>query len=191
MKELTILAGILLMLVLSLAACGAADTPTTIAQPSPSASPAPTKGAEPAPSASTAPTTTTDAAPTTTTAASTLLTVKLSGGMCVQGQCWAVREIAEDGSYVTADGTGAQNSGTLDAALLAELKAQIAQADFAQIKAQPFTGTCPIAYDGQEVTYTFHTARGEETFSNCEVGIDETSPLFLAVDQTIASMFQQ
>ena len=182
MKQLTILAGILLMLALSLAACGAADTPTTTVQPAPSANPTPTTVAEPAPSASPA---------SVTTVAPTLLTVKLSGGMCRTGQCWAVREIAEDGSYVTADGTGAQTSGTLDAALLAELKAQIAQADFAQIKAQPFTGTCPIAYDGQEATYTFHTAAGEETFSNCEVGIDATSPLFLAVEATVASMFQQ
>jgi hypothetical protein len=107
------------------------------------------------------------------------------------GQCWAVREIAEDGSYVVADGTGTRLTGTLDPALLAELKAQIAQADFAQIKAQPFTGTCPIAYDGQEATYTFHTAAGEETFSNCQVGIDETSPLFQSIEQALTLMTQQ
>lgn len=183
MKHLTTLTGILLLLVLSLSACGAADTPDTAANPSASAAPSPSPSSVPIPS--------TNAAPTTTTVAPTLLSMKLSGGFCQYGQCWAVREIAEDGSYVVADGTGAQNSGTLDPTLLTELKAQIEQADFAEIKAQPFTGTCPIAYDGQEVTYTFHTAQGEHTFSNCEVGIDETSPLFQTIEQALTLMTQQ
>ncbi len=189
MKQFTFLASIMLMLCLGLAACGTADTPGTSSQTSPR--PAPATDVAPTPSANTSIVPSTAAQPTNASAAPTLLSVKLSGGFCQYGQCWAVREIAEDGSYVAADGTGAQTSGTLDPALLAELKAQIAQADFAQIKAQPFTGTCPIAYDGQEATYTFHTAGGEETFSNCEVGIDSASPLFVAVEQALASMFPQ
>lgn len=189
MKQFTFLASILLMLCLGLAACGAADTPSTPSQASPSAAPA--TDAEPTPSVSPVVAPSVAAEPTNTSAAPTLLTVKLSGGHCINGQCEAVREIAEDGSFVATDGTGAQINGRLDPALLAELKAQIAQADFAQIKAQPFTGTCPIAYDGQEATYTFHTAGGAETFSNCEVGIDASSPLFVTVEQALASMFPQ
>ena len=189
MKQFAFLAGILLMLCFGLAACGAADVPGTLSQASPGATPATT--AEPTPSVSPVVAPSVAAEPTNTAAAPTLLTVKLSGGHCINGQCEAVREIAADGAYVVADGTGAQTSGTLDPALLAELKAQIAQADFAQIKAQPFTGTCPIAYDGQEITYTFHTAGGEETFSSCEVGIDATSALFVTVEQALASMLEQ
>lgn len=189
MKQFPFLAVILLMLGFGLVACGAADTLSTRSQTFPGAAPATT--AEPTPSVSPVVASSVAAEPNNTAAASTLLTVKLSGGHCINGQCETVREIATDGAYAVADGTGAQTSGTLDPALLDELKAQIAQADFAQIKAQPFTGTCPIAYDGQEATYTFHTAAGAETFSSCEVGIDPTSPLFVTVERALARMLEQ
>jgi hypothetical protein len=49
--------------------------------------------------------------------------------------------------------------------------------------AVPFTGECPIAFDGQELTYTFHPAgRAPVTIASCEVAIDPADPLFHAID---------
>ena len=111
-------------------------------------------------------------------ATDTILTIRAEGGHCIQGACWSEKQIKGDGSYTAADGTGTKKEGKLEAARVAELTQQIAAADFAQIKAQPFTGTCPIAFDGQEFTYTFQTVSGLETIASCKVGIDENSPLF-------------
>jgi hypothetical protein len=119
-----------------------------------------------------------------------LLTIRAEGGMCVDGPCWSEKQINADGSYTATDNTGAQSNGTLNAAQIAELTQQIAAADFDAIKAQPFTGTCPIAYDGQEYIYTFHTLSGPQTIASCTVGIDENSPLFLNIAALVDVMNQ-
>lgn len=69
--------------------------------------------------------------------------------------------------------------------LMSNLIAEIEAADFEQIRSQPFTGTCPIAYDGQELTFSFYTPHGIERFSTCEVSFDESSPLYQAVSAII------
>lgn len=114
----------------------------------------------------------------------TILTIRTRGGMCVNGECWSEKQIKADGSFTATDSTGAQKNGTLDAAAVAELIQQIAATEFEQLKAQPFTGTCPIAYDGQEYVYTFQTVSGPQTIESCAVEIDENSPLF----QNIAAL---
>ena len=106
--------------------------------------------------------------------------------MCINGGCWSEKQIKADGSFTAADSTGAQTNGTLGADKVAELTQQIAATDFEQVKAQPFTGTCPIAFDGQEYTYTFQTLSGPQTIASCTVAIDENSPLF----QTIAGLVE-
>lgn len=120
----------------------------------------------------------------------TLLTIRSEGGMCVNGGCWSEQQIKADGSFTATDNTGAQTSGTLDAAAVAELTQQIAATDFEKIKAQPFTGTCPLAFDGQEYTYTFQTLSGPQTIASCKVGIDEASPLFQTIAGLLAVMKQ-
>lgn len=151
-----------LFALLTLAACGAAAQPPTQTGDQP-ASPAPKIGAQ-----------------------DTILTVRAEGGMCPNGGCWSEKQIKADGSFTSSDFTGATKNGTLDAAKVAELTQQIADTDFAQLKAQPFTGTCPLAFDGQELIYTFQTLSGPETIASCKVGIDETSPLF----QNIAGLLE-
>ena len=65
---------------------------------------------------------------------------------------------------------------------MATLTAAIAATDFAAIKSKPFTGECPIAFDGQELIFEFATsARARSAIASCEVDIDWGHPLFIAV----------
>ena len=158
-----------LLTLLTLAACGGAAQPAAQAVATPVASLAPDTPANPKIGEH-----------------DTLLTIRAEGGMCVNGGCWSEKQIKADGSFTAADSTGAQTTGTLDAGKVAELTQQIATTDFEQVKAQPFAGTCPIAFDGQEYTYTFQTLSGPQTIASCTVAIDENSPLF----QTIAGLVE-
>ena len=161
-----------------LASCGISGQPTPQAVSMPVISPS----ASPAPNASTEP----KIGPQ-----DTILTIRTRGGMCMNGACWSERQINADGSFTAADSTGAQTTGTLEATKVAELTQLIAATDFAQIKAQTFTGTCPIAYDGQEYIYTFQTVSGPQTLESCAVGIDDNSPLFQNIAGLIEVMNQQ
>ena len=64
----------------------------------------------------------------------------------------------------------------------------ITKADFVALKSRPFTGTCPVAYDGQETIYTFATASGAERIASCEVVVDPAAPLFVAVAAALAGV---
>ena len=162
-----------LLTLLTLAACGVAAQPTTEIVATPVASPVPDTVVDPKIGAQ-----------------DTLVKIRADGGMCMNGGCWSEKEIKADGSYTAVDHTGAQTSGTLDADAVAELTQQIAATDFEQIKAQPFTGTCPLAFDGQEFTYTFQTLSGPQTLASCTVAIDEESPLFQTVSGLVEAMNQ-
>jgi hypothetical protein len=118
----------------------------------------------------------------------TLLTIRAEGGLCMDGGCWSENQIKADGSFTVADNTGAQTTGALGAAAVAELTQQMAATDFEQLKAQPFTGTCPLASDGQEYTYTFQTLSGPQTLASCSVEIDQNNPLFQTVDGLLKIM---
>lgn len=166
------------MLMFNLAACGVAEQP--VAQSS----------TPPVASAPASPDTQTAGKPKIG-ATDTLLTIRAEGGHCINGACWSEKQIRADGSFTSSDGTGAKKDGKLDDAVIAELTQQIADTNFEQIRAQPFTGTCPIAFDGQEFIYTFHTLSGEETIASCKVGIDENSPLFNNITSIVDVMNQQ
>lgn len=119
-----------------------------------------------------------------------VVTIKATGGYCIQGaSCESTQVINSDGSY-TLGGIAGESIGTIDPALAAAIETQIASADWTALQAEPFTGTCPIAYDGQEMIYTFHTAQGEQTLASCTVAIDETDPLFVAVAAAQAALAQ-
>lgn len=167
-----------LIALLSLAACGAAARPTAQG----SIAPAPSAVASP------------EAQPSNTPkigATDTLLTIRTEGGLCGPGGCWSEKQIRADGTYQVSEASGAQKDGTLSADQIAALTQLIAAADFEQIRAQPFTGTCPIAYDGQKQIYTFQTLSGEQTIDSCEVAIDESSELFQAIAALSAQIDQQ
>lgn len=175
----------------SLTACGTAAVPTTVAQPSvvhplnPNGSPtaAPVVDGQPTSGPNIK-------HPLNPGGAAPLIKITTNGGMCPNGGCSTSIEIAPDGTFHAADSTGANHSGTLDPALAAALVDLVAKADFAEMRSHPFTGTCPIAYDGQEYVYTFHTAGGDETIASCQVAVDATAPLFQALDGALTTIRQ-
>jgi hypothetical protein len=121
----------------------------------------------------------------------TLLTVRYTGGMCPNGECDTLVSVNRDGTYARTSRQMPPKRGTLGQAQVAALTQAMARADFAQVKSVKFTGTCPIAYDGQELTYTFFTARGPEVIASCAVDIDEASPLFVSVQAILDAVNQE
>jgi hypothetical protein len=111
-----------------------------------------------------------------------LVSIDAHGGHCLEGACGAVTTILRNGR-LTVEGSGDPVTDAVDPSLLATLAAAIDSADYARIMAVPFTGECPTAFDGQELTYTFHPAgRAPITIASCEVGIDPADPLFHTID---------
>ncbi|MCI0582908.1 MAG: hypothetical protein L0227_08435 [Chloroflexi bacterium] len=155
-------ASVLGALLLATVAAGCAFLPG-----GPTSSPAASPVASPAPSQSAAP-------------PGPLVSVETRGGMCLGGTCGAIVILDTDGTVRTAAKPPAK-LGTVSAEDLAGLTAVIAATDFAAIRAKPFTGTCPVAYDGQEVVYEFTTSDGIERIESCVTEVDPRHPLFAGV----------
>lgn len=107
-----------------------------------------------------------------------LVTVEASGGMCVPGTCSTRYDVRRDGSVVRSDGVRQQ----IDAAAMRRIIAAVDAADWIAILARPFTGTCPTAYDGAELTYTFQTVRGAVTVASCTTQIDPEQEPFSTLE---------
>jgi hypothetical protein len=116
-----------------------------------------------------------------------LATVETRGGMCLEGACDSTIAIETEGR-VHAIAPAPAELGTLPDRTLEALTTEIAQADFAALKSHPFTDTCPIAYDGQETIYVFTTSSWPERIASCEVVVDPTAPLFLAVAAAVGTI---
>jgi hypothetical protein len=126
--------------------------------------------------------------PTTPAAAEDVsVTVETSGGMCIDGPCGSTVTITADGK-VTQTAPKPSDLGTVSESTIDALVTEIEQADFEAIKSQPFTDTCPIAYDGQKVVYTFNVGSRTETIDSCEVVVDPENPLFVAVNAAMAEV---
>jgi hypothetical protein len=136
---------------------------------SPSASPgasAPPSGSAP-PSASEAP-------------PGPLVSVETRGGHCIGGTCGSIVVLGTDGTVRTAAEPPVE-LGTVATEDVTGLTGLIAATDFAEIRSHPFTGTCPVAFDGQEVVYEFTTAGGIERIESCITEVDPQHQLFAAV----------
>ena len=114
-----------------------------------------------------------------------LLTVETRGGLCADGPCGTTVVVGRDGRVRSA-AKPPSDLGTVSTEALAALDAAIARTDFAGLRSHPFTGTCPTAYDGPEVVFTFETPGGTERVATCEVDVDFDSPLFRAVATALA-----
>ena len=110
-----------------------------------------------------------------------LVTVEAHGGRCLQGECRTLVAIEADGLVHQIEPVEAEIHRATDEAIEA-YRAALAVTDFDAIRARPFTGECPTAFDGQELIYTFATPAGPERISSCEVDIDPHAPLFAAVN---------
>ena len=107
-----------------------------------------------------------------------LVSIEWRGGLCPYGGCSTTLNVGSDGAYRFSEGDGTESTGFTDAALSSELSDAIARADFDAVRVRGFTETCPTAYDGQEITYTFHGPAGDETMSTCEYVLEWTQPPF-------------
>jgi len=80
-----------------------------------------------------------------------IVTITRHGGLCVTGsECRSTLRIGD----TTISGEGYRPR-RLTAAERAALLAAIAKLNLRYLKAHPFKGTCPIAYDGSEAIYRF------------------------------------
>ena len=113
-------------------------------------------------------------------AASPLVTVEATGGHCLEGTCGSLVAIEADGRVHQIEPAEMAIQQVPSDAIVS-LQTAIGITDFEAIRARPFTGDCPTAFDGQELVYTFATAHGPERIASCDVEVDPQAPLFAAI----------
>jgi hypothetical protein len=118
------------------------------------------------------------------TASGPLVTVTKRGGECMAGPCGSQIVIERDGR-IHAVKPVAKEFGKVPTAALAAIDTAVRTTDFAQLKSKPFTGECPVNFDGQEIIYEFGAPSGVQRIASCEVEIDANHPLILAVTQAL------
>jgi len=109
-----------------------------------------------------------------------LVTDEMRGGMCPDGACDNSVILERDGR-VHAAAKPPNDLGQVNGQAMAALAAAIQTTDFAALKSHPFTGECPIAFDGQELIFEFSVGTGTQRIASCEVDIDWGHPLFVAL----------
>ena len=115
-----------------------------------------------------------------------LATVTVRGGECVNGPCGGTTVIERDGRVHQTEPAAAELGQVPDDVLTA-LDAAVKTADFGAIRARPFTGECPVAFDGQEYIYEFGAPGGTERIATCETEVDPNHPLFVAITAALAA----
>jgi hypothetical protein len=109
-----------------------------------------------------------------------LVTVQMRGGMCPEAMCDSSIVLERDGRVHSA-AKPPNDLGRVSADAYAALDGVIRATDFGAMKARPFTGECPIAFDGQELIFEFSVGSARERLASCETDIDWGSPLFIAL----------
>jgi hypothetical protein len=123
-------------------------------------------------------------------AAGPLVTVTVRGGECVNGPCGGTTVIERDGRIHQTVPTAA-DLGQVPPELLTALDAAIKTTDFDVIRARPFTGECPVNFDGQEQIFEFGAPNGTQRIATCETEIDPNHPLFLSVTKAMQSVLAE
>ncbi len=116
-----------------------------------------------------------------------LVTVTTRGGECLDGPCGSTIVIERDGTVDQIAPTAAA-LGSVPPPVLSTLEASLKTTDFDVIRARPFTGECPVNFDGQEVIYEFGGPRGVERIASCETDIDPDHPLFAATSAALTAI---
>lgn len=115
-----------------------------------------------------------------------LLKAEARGGLCVTGSmCESQITVMSDGAW-TRTGGDAARSGVLPASRVAALAEAVRRTGLAS--APPFTGTCPIAYDGQEQVLTWLQDGAPVTAASCEREFDPGDPLVVAAADLSAEL---
>ena len=118
-------------------------------------------------------------------ATGTLVTITIHGGECAAVPCDSTVYLDADGR-VHAAVKPPNDLGQVPADRMAILTTAIRQADFQALKSHPFTGQCPTAVDGQELIFDFAVGTGTQRISSCQVAIDWSNPLFVALAAALA-----
>jgi hypothetical protein len=121
------------------------------------------------------------------TATGPLLTVETRGGMCIDGPCGATIAIERDGQVHQIAPTEAE-LGDVPDGILTALDAAIKTTDFDVVRSRPFTGECPVAFDGQEWIYEFGAPGCVERVASCETEIDPAHPAFAATTAALQAV---
>jgi hypothetical protein len=100
--------------------------------------------------------------------------------MCPQGACGGSVILERDGRVHSA-AKPPNDLGQVNGDAYAALDRAIQSTDFAAMKAKPFTGECPVNFDGQELIFEFAVGATTQRIASCETEIDWGSPLFIAV----------
>lgn len=116
-----------------------------------------------------------------------LVTVSVRGGECPEGPCGSTTVIERDGR-VHQTAPVAAEMGALTGEVFTALQAAVNTIDFAAIRARPFTGECPVNFDGQETIFEFGAPGGIQRIASCETDVDPNHPLFMAVTAAIFSV---
>jgi hypothetical protein len=109
-----------------------------------------------------------------------LLTVEMHGGLCPAGACDSTVFLDADGRVHSA-AKPPNDLGIVPGDRMGALNAAISTTAWATLKSRTFTGECPVAFDGQELVFTFAAPGGAQRIASCDVDIDWGSPLFVAV----------
>ena len=120
-------------------------------------------------------------------AAGPLVTVTVRGGECPEGACGGTTVIERDGR-VRQTAPAAADLGQVPPDVLTALDAAIKTTDFDIIRSVPFTGECPVNFDGQEWIYEFGAPGGVERVATCETEIDPAQPVFAAVNAALQAV---
>lgn len=114
-------------------------------------------------------------------------TVESQGGRCIYGLCHIFVTLYSDGTFVSVTGPDEPVIHQVDAELVQSLTEAIEATDYEAIRSEHFTGTCPIAYDGQEITYTFYHGADAEQLASCQYALDDSLPLFTLIAEIRAT----
>jgi hypothetical protein len=123
-------------------------------------------------------------------AAGPLVTVTVRGGECPEGACGGTTVIERDGRIHQTAPTAA-DLGQVPPDVLTALDAAIKTTDFDVVRARPFTGECPVNFDGQEQIFEFGAPGGVERVATCETEVDMEHPLFLATTMALQSVLAE
>lgn len=107
-----------------------------------------------------------------------LMVITTQGGLCMYGACSIELTVFRDSSHLAQQGDYTLRLGErMDPAQFAAFTSALEAADFDALRATPFTDICPIAYDGQQVIYTFYINGRVEVLDSCAYLLDENDPL--------------
>lgn len=119
-----------------------------------------------------------------------LVSVTVRGGECPEGPCGSTTVIERDGR-VHQTAPVAAEMGALTGDVFTALQTAVKTTDFDVVRARPFTGECPVNFDGQETIYEFGAPSGTHRIATCETDVDPNHPLFKAVTAAIFSVIAE